>query len=348
MIAIDAMGGDNAPLAIVQGALIAARSGIPILLCGRQEELEAILTRCESDWRSLPIHLEPCAQVIAMADDPLWSVRRKSDSSLVRAMQAVVDGRAEAFLSAGNSGAVLFASITVSARIPGIMRPAIGGFLPTRNGSLFCLDLGANSDCTPEHLHQFAIMGDAYIKIMTPIANPRIAILSNGHEPYKGSAIVKKTYDYLQSSKLNFVGNIEARDIFDDRADILVCDGFVGNVMLKAIQGTSKALFTWLKDESIRRSLVSRALLWLNEGLFRAIKKRTDYTAVGGALLLGVNHPVIIAHGSSDARAIANAIIFARNVVQDRRVERFKDVLCQSLSEHKVAVHEAVEQLELH
>jgi glycerol-3-phosphate acyltransferase PlsX len=330
MIAVDAMGGDQAPHAIVQGAIAAARHGIPILLIGQQE---AITPHLPSDWHTLPIKLEFCTDAILMEEDPSRAIRTKPNSSIVKGMRAVAQGTATAFFSAGNSGAVLVASIFIIGRLPGVFRPAIGTFLPSRTSSFFCLDIGANVDCKAQYLYQFAIMGHAYLQIAKGIVHPRIGLLSNGHEPYKGSIEVKKAYDYLKQSDLNFIGNVESRELGEDIVDVVVCDGFVGNVMLKTMQGIARTMFHWMKDEA-KSSWIQRCFLWLNQGLFKAIKHRMDYTAIGGALLLGVNHPVIVAHGSSDARAIENGIKFAYRIVQEEQVKKFNILLKSFLDDN--------------
>src|SRR3990167_7482612 len=247
MIAVDAMGGDNAPSAVVQGAIAAARSGIPILLCGSKERIQPYLP---NDWQQLPITLEDCPDQIEMAEDPGRAIRTKSKSSLVRALSAVAQGTASAFFSAGNSGAVLVGSVLIIGRVRGVHRPAIGAFLPAVHGSFFFLDVGANVDCKAQYLYQFGLMGHAYLKVTKNIERPRIALLSNGHEPYKGPTEIKKAYDLLKASPLNFVGNIESRELGTGAIDVLVCDGFVGNVLLKSIQGTASMLFSWIKLEA--------------------------------------------------------------------------------------------------
>lgn len=323
MIAVDAMGGDQAPRAVIEGAVAAARSGIPILLVG---DKEAMLSYLPADWQSLPITLEFCSDYVSMAEDPGRAIRSKPDSSMVKGMKAVAQGRATAFFSAGNSGAVMVGSVLIIGRLPGIHRPAVGTFLPTKSGSVFCLDVGANVDCKASYLYQFALMGHAYLHVTKGTTKPRIGLLSNGHEPYKGPVEIKKAYELLSQSSLNFVGNIEARDLGENIVDIVVCDGFVGNVLLKAMQGVAKTMFSWIKDES-GRSWIRRCCAWLNRGIFKSIKNRADYTSIGGALLLGVNQPVIVAHGSSDARAIENGIKFAHRIVQEKQMATFNELL---------------------
>lgn len=323
MIAVDAMGGDDAPRAVVQGAVAAARAGIPILLIGQKEAISNHLPR---DWNTLPITLEFCKDYILMGEDPARAVRTKQNSSLIKALKALAHGRATAFFSAGNSGAVMMGGVLIVGRLKGIHRPAIGSFLPSQRGSFFCLDIGANVDCKAHYLYQFAVMGHAYLQVTKNIKKPRIGLLSNGHEAYKGPTEVKKVYEWLSRSPLHFVGNIEAREVGSDTVDVVVCDGFVGNVLIKTMQGTARTMFSWLNDET-RYSLIRRLLLWLNSGIFRRIKKRLDYASIGGALMLGIKQPVILAHGRSDKRAIENGIRFAYKIVQEKQIEKFSAIL---------------------
>lgn len=337
MIAVDAMGGDYAPQEAVKGALAAAKDGIPLILFGNQDKVMSLLTDYCPRWRSLPIELVHCSDVIEMDEDPIRGVLRKKDSSIVRALHAVHSGRAHAFVSAGNSGAIMAAASIIVGRVPGVMRPAIGSFLPTINsGSFFCLDLGANPDCKPEHLVQFAYMGYAYVRLVKQVAQPKIALLSNGHEPYKGSVLAKGAFDLLEKTPLEFMGNIESRDIFSGQVDVIVTDGFTGNVLLKGIQGTANAVMAWMKDEAAR-SLWSKILLMFSWPVLARIKKRIDYARTGGALLLGVKQPVIIAHGSSKEQAITQAILFAHKTVQQKILPTFNETL-ESLLLAKSAV----------
>ncbi|MDR3551162.1 MAG: phosphate acyltransferase PlsX [Candidatus Babeliales bacterium] len=335
MIAIDAMGGDFAPQAIVHGAFNAAQKGIPVNLFGDSAQIKSILINCASQasissWHILPITITHTTQIISMGQEPTRTVIAKKDSSLVRAVQAVADGTCSAIITAGNSGAAMVAGTFILGRVEGVLRPAIGEFIPTKNGSIFCMDLGANTDCKPEFLEQFAYMGHAYVSIFKAIPTPRIALLSNGHEPYKGAMAVKQTFDKLTNSSLNFVGNLESRDMFDDHADVLVCDGFVGNVLLKGLEGTTRAITYWINAERKKSWLYSIGL-FLAKGLFKNLKQKIDYAQFGGALLLGVNKPLIIAHGCSNAFAIERSIIFAHKVSQEKLVELFNTKLKQLL-----------------
>ncbi len=326
MIAVDVMGGDYAPQEAIQGALAAAQKGVPLILFGNQDKVLPLLTQYYPRWRSLPIELVHCSDVIEMDEDPIRGMLRKKDSSIVRGLQAVQAGKAHAFVSAGNSGAVMAAATVTVGRVPGVLRPAIGSFLPTTHGSLFCLDLGANPDCKPEYLVQFAYMGYAYVRLTKQIAQPRVALLSNGHESYKGSALVKSSFDLIAQTDLEFVGNIESRDIFSGRADVIVTDGFTGNVLLKGIQGTARSVMDWMKEEAAR-SFILKILLACAYPILRRVKNRIDYARTGGALLLGVNKPVIIAHGSSRSCAVTQAILFAHNTVDQQIVPTFNATL---------------------
>lgn len=325
MIAVDAMGGDFAPQVVVQGALQAARfHGVSIHLFGDKESLESCLDAIWKSWRTLPIIITHCSQRLEMADEPSRSVLQKKDSSLVKAVQAVAENQCGAVVSAGNSGAMLVASTLLIGRIPGILRPAIGSFIPAQKRPFFCLDLGANVDCKPEYLEQFAYMGHAYVSGITETKKPRVALLSNGHEPYKGSDCVKKVYDLLQNAQIDFVGNKEARDIFDGSVDVVVCDGFAGNVLLKTAQGVVKTFLEWLSQEA-SQSILARLMLTVSYPIIKRLKTRADYSSIGGAILLGVQKPVIIAHGSSNAKAIMQAILFAQKAVEEKHIERFKN-----------------------
>lgn len=327
MIAVDAMGGDHAPRVVITGALKAAQSGIPILLCGDLDRITFDLNTLYPEWQKLPISIEPCTQAIDMAEEPSRAVVRKKDASLVRAAHAVKEGRADALVSAGNSGAVLAVGVLIVGRVPGVIRPALGNMIPTPQGAIFCVDLGANTDCKAEYLAQFAVLGSVYLQEAYGVTKPRVALLSNGHEPYKGSQVVKETYTLLETNPhIFFVGNVESRDMFDGRADVLVTDGFVGNVLLKGIQGTVRALFAWTKQEA-EKNWIRRLLGLCARPLFAAVRRTTDYQKAGGALLLGVQKPVVVAHGSSQDDGIYHAIVFAYNAVQKGNVQRINQRL---------------------
>ena len=320
-IVVDAMGGDHAPAVVVDGAVQAARDlGLEIILVGRREEVEPELAGY--DTAGLAISLRHASEVIEMDDHPAAAVKAKKDSSMVVAMEMVKRGLADAFYTAGNSGGALAAALFRLGRIRGIKRPAISTIFPslTPQGYCFILDIGANADCKPEYLVQFAHMGSIYAERVLGVSNPRVAIVSNGEEEGKGNQLVKETVPVLRASKLNFVGNAEGRDIPAGLADVFVTDGFTGNVIIKLAEGVSKMLLGILKEE-ITSSYVSKAGGLLAKPAFDKVKGRLDYREYGGAPLLGVDGPVIIGHGRSDARAIRNGIRMAAQTVENGVVD---------------------------
>lgn len=333
MIAVDVMGGDRAPQAPVLGALRAARRGIAVTLYGDKPRIEALLNQYYRQWHKLSIQIEHCSQAIDMHEKPAKTVLQKEDSSLVRAVKAVADRKARAIVSAGNSGAMLIAGSLILGRASGVQRPAIGQFLPTKKSSIFCLDLGANVDCKPEYLEQFGIIGSTYVRMVKKIERPRVALLSNGQEEYKGCASVRQAYLLLKNAPIHFVGNLEPREMFDDHADVLVSDGFVGNVMLKAIEGTTQAVGHWIKEDG-SSSWWRRILFLFSIPMLQRLRSKSDYARKGGALLLGINHPMIFAHGSSDARAIMYAIELAHHTVKSDFVPRFNKELTYELQKN--------------
>jgi len=309
-VAVDAMGGDNAPAEIVRGALRAATElHIPVLLVGRRELLENELARIEGPETVSRARLTivDAREVVEMDEHPANAVRSKRDSSVLRACALVADGQAGAVVSAGKSGAVLAAALFTVKRIPGIARPAIGALLPGRPSRTFLLDVGANADCKPEWLVQFAVMGSVYARTMMEVASPRVGLLSNGEEPGKGSQLVRETYPLLEAAPVRFTGNVESKELFIGACDVAVCDGFAGNVALKAAEGVGEYLFAALRQEAMS-SLTARIGGQLLKPRLRAIRDRVDYRHTGGALLLGVAGEVVIAHGRSDALAVMNAI----------------------------------------
>ncbi len=309
-IAIDAMGGDHAPKSTVEGALLAAKrfTDIEIILVGQEEEINKYLTE------DVPsnVKIVNANEIIYTEDEPVKAVRRKKDSSLVVASNLVKENQADAVISAGNTGALMTAGLLIAGRVKGIERPALASVLPTagKNGVLL-LDMGANMDPSPEQLCQYAMMGKIYAEQVLDITNPRIGLLNVGTEHTKGNDLMKSTFPLLKELPINFVGNVEARDIPAGICDVLVCDGFSGNVVLKLTEGLASSIFNVLKIEFTRNTLSKLGALMLKPA-FKNIKKGMDYTEVGGAPLLGVNGAFIKAHGSSNAKAIMNAIRQAR------------------------------------
>ncbi len=310
-IALDAMGSDHAPAVDVRGGVRAARRyGHEIVLVGREDQVRAILGG--EDTAGLPLSVVHASQVVEMAEHPAQAVRTKKDASIVVAMRLLREHAVDAVVSAGNSGGVLAASLASVGRIgriPGIHRPAISTVLPTIDGRAFMLDIGANTDCRPEWLMQFAIMGSVYAERIMGVSNPRVALLSNGEEEFKGSQLVQETYTLLKSQcpDLNLVGNAEGKDILRGIADVIVTDGFTGNVALKTAEGTASMLLKVLSTEIKARPLAMLGGL-LARPAFDVVRKRLDFREYGGGLLLGVNGPVVIAHGRSDELAMENAI----------------------------------------
>ena len=311
-LAIDGMGGDNAPQSIVEGALQALDdfNDIEILLYGREEAMKPYL---KEHPRLTVIH---CEEVVEGEDDPARAVRRKKDSSMTRMLEAVADGTADACLSAGNTGALMAGGLFKVGRIDGVQRPALATTLPTIDGKGFLmLDLGANADAKPEHMLQYAIMGDIYAKKVRGYAAPRIGLLNIGTEEKKGNELTKAVFELLKETDMNFEGNVEARELLNGVADVIVTDGFTGNMVLKTIEGTAGALFAMLKEAFTSSTKSKIGYVLAKDGL-KGLKTKMDYTEYGGAALFGLKAPVIKAHGSSNARAIYSAIKQARTMVE--------------------------------
>ncbi len=314
-IAVDAMGGDNAPGAVVEGCLMALRerADIAVALAGRPEALEPLLSGAGALRERIDI-IE-ARDVISMHEQPALAVRRKPDSSVVKAMEAVKRGEAQACVSAGSTGALLAGGIFRVGRIKGIDRPALASVIPSTARPYLLLDCGANADCRPEYLAQFALMGSIYMEKVKGYSNPRVALVNIGAESEKGNELSKAAYALLSQSGLNFTGNIEPRDIPAGAADVVVADGFTGNVVLKLTEGLASMLMGMIKAE-LMSSTVTKLGAALAKPAFRNVKKRMDYTEEGGAPLLGVRGAVIKAHGSSNATAIKNALYQAARMVE--------------------------------
>ena len=326
-IVLDAMGGDHAPEVVVEGAVRAGRDlDVEIFLVGQPETIQPELAKYDTTDLRLPII--PASQVVEMDEHPATAVRAKPDSSMVVGMKLVKEGDAQAFVSAGNSGGVLAAALFRLGRIQGIRRPALSSVWPTRHGRCFLLDGGANTDCKPEYLLQFALMGSVYARKVLGIENPRVGIVSNGEEEGKGSILVQETYQLLKGSPLNFIGNVEGKDIFRDLADVVVTDGFTGNVIVKTSEGVAKMLMEILEEEIRKRPLAMLGAL-LAKPAFRAVAKILDYREYGGGILLGVNGVVIVAHGRSDAQAIASAVRVAKQAVEGKVVSTIQAGLAE-------------------
>jgi len=321
-VAVDAMGGDHAPGEIVAGAIRAAQElEVEIILVGPTSRLQEELRALRAG--TLPIRIEEAPEVIEMAEAPAMALRRKRQASVVVAVDLVRRGAADAMVSAGNTGAAMAAALLTLGRIEGIDRPAIAAVLPTLRGRAIMLDVGANVDGRPKHLLQFAVMGSVYASRVLGVATPRVALLSNGVEETKGNEVVIRAAELLRQSGLHFTGNVEGREFFDGVADVVVCDGFVGNVVLKFGEGLALGIFTLLREE-LSRGLLVRLGVALARPRLRALALRMDYTEYGGAPLLGVNGICIISHGSSKAKAIRNAVALAAESVRSRMVDAIR------------------------
>ncbi len=341
-IAVDAMGGDHAPYEIVAGAVWAAQEyGVALELVGKPDEIQKVLDdvkangflsdkgragrkhRIKVDYTELDIKITPASEVIEMGEAPGQAIRKKKDSSIVKTVEAVATGSSDAVVAAGSTGAAMASSLFGLGRISGIDRPAIAVTLPTMQKPIVVIDAGANSNSTAEMLHQFAVMGEIFSKNVLGIENPRVGVLNIGEEAGKGNELAKTTYNLLEECKdrINFIGNVEGKELFTNICDVVVCDGFVGNVALKITEGTGSMLFKMIKQE-FKSDFIGMILGWLAKPFFRRIYARTNYEEFGGALLLGVKGITIISHGRSKAYAIKNAVRVAKEAVETRVNEK--------------------------
>lgn len=335
-IAIDAMGGDHAPFEIVAGAVWAASEyGVGLELVGKQDQIEQVLDQIEQegiysdcgrggrkrrikiDTKKLDIKITHASEIIEMGEAPGQAIRKKKKSSIVLAVDAVAKGSSDAVVAAGSTGAAMASSLFGLGRIPGIERPAIAVTLPTMKKPIVVIDAGANSSCTPQMLKQFAIMGMTFSKNVLGVDNPRVGVLNIGEEAGKGNELAQNTYKLLEQDQenMNFVGNIEGREIFLNVCDVVVCDGFVGNVALKITEGTSSMLFRMIKAE-FKSDFVGAIIGMLAKPFMKRIYEKINYEEFGGALLLGVKGITVISHGRSKAYAIKNAVRVAKEAVE--------------------------------
>lgn len=306
-IAVDAMGGDNAPDEIVKGALEAVRinSNFDLVLIGVEEKITAVANNLPKN-----VSIIDTPEVIENDDKPLLSIRRKRNSSMVVALQMLKEGKVDAVVSAGNTGAFMAGASLLVGRIPGVSKPALAPVLPTVDGQgVVAVDIGATMDPGPENLYQYAIMGNLYSQNVFGITNPRIGLLNVGTEAEKGNELVKQTYQLLSESDLNFIGNIEARDVMQGQCDVLICDGFVGNVLLKSMEGVAQSIFAGIKGAIKTGGVQAKLGALLIKGTLRSFKDQLDYSEHGGAPLLGINGVCVKCHGSADAKTVKNAIL---------------------------------------
>lgn len=331
-IYLDAMGGDNAPECTVNGAIEALRNDpdITITLAGIRSEIEKYLLNCDDVMPR--IEIDECSEIITNDEAPVMAVRHKKDSAQVKGMLAVRDGKQDGFVSAGSTGATLAGGLFRLRCIEGIDRPALAPLLPNGKGYFCLIDCGANVDCLPEYLPQFAVMGSAYMKHMMGMENPRVGLVNIGAESEKGNALVKAVYPMMEAGPFNFVGNVEGRDITNDQADVIVCDGFSGNLILKFMEGLAITLLGMMKEE-LGSDIRGKLGYLMAKPNFRRFKKRMDYHEVGGAPLLGVNGAVVKAHGSSNAHAIACAIRQCKKMVDNKVVDAIREGVKGSMLE---------------
>jgi glycerol-3-phosphate acyltransferase PlsX len=323
-IAVDAMGGDDAPKAEVEGAIRAARSlGIRVILVGKQDVVRAELRRHE-DVHDLPIEIQHASEQITMEDSAAKAVKNKRDSSIRVATRLVRDGVADGVVSAGNTGAVMATAKLVQGMLPGVDRPAMAAAFPTLKGTpVVVVDVGANVDCSPRMLAQFAVMGDIYSRVIFRIRRPRVGLLSIGEEEHKGNELTRAATPLLKALPIHFIGNVEGRDIYAGETDVIVCDGFIGNVALKVSEGLVEMVSKMLR-ESLEATITRKIGSLLSRTAFTEFKKRVDYSEYGGAPLLGVKGVCIVTHGRPNANAIKNAIRVAAEFAEGKINERIE------------------------
>jgi phosphate acyltransferase len=336
-IAVDAMGGDQAPKSEVEGAIRAARSlGVRVLLVGKKEVIERELA-LHQDIAGLPIEIENASQVITMEDSAAKAVRSKRDSSMRVACRLVRDGKAAGMVSAGNTGAVMATAKIVLGVVEGVDRPGLSGVFPTVTGKpAVMVDVGANVDCSPNLLRQFAVMGEIYSRVVLKVPNPQVGLLSIGEEEHKGNDITRTASPLLRELPINFIGNVEGRDLYTGKADVIVCDGFIGNVALKVSEGLVDVIKHMLK-ESLQATITRQIGYVLSRAAFADFRKRLDYSEYGGAPLLGIKGVCIICHGRSNANAIKNAIRVA-SVFSEAQINRQIEHELKRFSENSLEV----------
>jgi len=317
-IAVDAMGGDNAPAQVLQGAAqAAAEYGIEVSVVGSPGIVQPLLDNHPR------LRLVPSTQIIAMDDHPAQAVRSKPDSSMAVCARLCKEGKADGWISAGNSGAIMATALFIQGRIRGVERPALGSIVPIKNGFSYFLDVGANVDSKPEYMVQFALMGAVYAREMMGRSKPRVALLSNGEEEGKGDERVKETARRLKGTMQGFIGNVEPKDLYAGKADVVVADGFVGNIAIKMAEATAEFLFRSMREE-IPRTLTGKVGGALIRDGVQRLRSAIDWREFGGAPLLGIDGVVVVAHGRSDARAIKNAIRVTKEAVENQLVRKIR------------------------
>ena len=318
-IIVDAMGGDNAPMAPVEAAVRAVKElDVEIVLVGKKEVVEKELSAY--DYPNDKISIANADEVITNHEEPAKAVRSKKNASVVVAANMLKKGEGDAMLSMGNTGALLASGLLIVGRIKGILRPALATLLPSAKGPKMLIDAGANTNCKPENLVQFGIMGSIYMKNVLGIESPTVGLMSNGEEEGKGDELTKETFPLLKKAPINFIGNIEGRDVMEGTADVITCDGFVGNVILKTVEGMGHVVSTKVKNIFMKNLFTKLGAIFVMGGL-NEFKQSMDYREYGGAPLLGTNRPVIKGHGSSDGKAVFSAIRQAKKFVETNLIE---------------------------
>jgi phosphate acyltransferase len=334
VIAVDAMGSDKAPKPEIEGAILATKHyDVQVLLVGREEQLRAEL-RHHPSAANLSIEIVHASEVIGMEEKAAQAVRSKRDSSMRVGLRLVREGKAAGFISAGNTGAAMATAKMVLGSLPHVDRPALAAVFPTSKGSAaVVVDVGANVDCKPHNLEQFAVMGEIYYRSIFGVGRPRVGLLSVGEEESKGNELTKDAHPLLKSLPINFIGNVEGRDLYNGHADVIVCDGFVGNVALKTSEGLVEAVRFLLK-ESLQSTITSQVGAMLSKRAFADFKKRLDYSEYGGAPLLGVKGVCIVGHGSSNANAIKNAIRVAAQFAETKINAKIEQEIAHKRGHH--------------
>lgn len=332
-IIVDAMGGDNAPLEIIRGAMLAVDEFDieEIIFTGDEGKINACVK--ENNIQLKKARIVHCEEEISMCDEPTSVLRDKPDSSMTVGFKLLNDGEGDAFVSAGNTGALTVGGTLITRRIKGVRRPAIASVIPSANKPFLLMDCGANAECRAEFLYQFGLMGSLYMKNIMKCENPAVALANNGTEETKGNALVKEAYELMKRAPYNFIGNIEGRQIPFGDADVVVADGFTGNLILKTYEGAAKALMEEIKKAFLKNTLSKLSYLGVKSGI-DDMKTRFDYKEYGGAVLLGVKKPVIKAHGSADARTFKNAIKQAVWFLQTDLIDKIEKELAEQRNEY--------------
>lgn len=335
-IIVDAMGGDNAPTEIVKASVKAVNElNINVILVGQEDVIKREIAKCTVKNDKL-IEIHNASEIVSNDDAPAIAIKSKKDSSMVVGCNLLKDGVGDAFISAGNTGALMAGALLIVKRIKGVDRPALAPVIPTKNGACLLIDGGSNADCKPINLLQFGIMGSIYMKKAFNVENPRVGIVNIGSEEKKGNELTRQSYELLkQVDNINFIGNVEGRDIPDGRADVVVCDGFVGNVILKTMEGMGLTIVGFLKQE-LSRSFITKLGALIAKSAFVRLKKKMDYKEYGGAMLVGVNSTVVKAHGSSDEKSFFNTIKQAKSIVESGLIDNIKEEISKIEDESEV------------